>query len=217
MDWIRKNSPSGKHHKENSTVLCWIQSHVEKTPSVLSSTDLHHHHILQRSFPHIQALIVDVATNSYIKHQFYNFTQYGKKQLSKCMKNPHGFDKCRIGRTYYETVNYNFYDLPSLHVVDLNSTVEFPNNQVSNLDDEQNLPQIKHIYPRDMIQQFTDIAISDPYKNGRIECLAYIAGFKDGNSLIGTHLVFPRQQGTASDVNDLGKIETIPYKNIITH
>ena len=68
-----------------------------------------------------------------------------------------------------------------------------------------------------MIQQFTDIAISDPYKNGRIECLAYIAGFKDGNSLIGTHLVFPRQQGTASDVNDLGKIEIILYKNIITY
>ena len=144
MDWIRKYSPSGKHHKENSTVLCWIQSHVEKTPSILSSTDLHHHHILQRSFPHIQALIVDVATNSYIKHQFYNITQYGKKQLSKCMKNPHVFDNCRIGRTYYETVNYNFYDLPSLHVVDLNLTVEFPNNQVSNLDDEHDLPQIKH-------------------------------------------------------------------------
>ena len=128
------------------------------------------------------------------------------------MKKPHDFDSCRTGRTYCETVNYNFYDHPSLHVVDLNSK-----NQVSNLDNEHDLPQIKHIYPRDMIQQFTDIAISDPYKNGRIECLAYIAGFKDGNSLIGTHLVFPRQQGTASDVNDLGKIETIPYKNIITY
>ena len=134
MDWIRKNSPSGKLHKENSTVLCWIQSHVEKTPSILSSTDLHHHYILQRTFPHIQALIVDVAKNCIIKHQFFNLTQHGKTKISKCMKKPHDFDSCRTGRTYCETVNYNFYDLPSLHVVDLNSDCEMEKLPMETLD-----------------------------------------------------------------------------------
>ena len=208
VDWIRKNSTTGKQHKENSTVLCWIQSHVEKTPSIFSRNDLHYHYILQRSFPHIQAIIVDVANNSFIKHQVYNLTQYGKIQLSKCMKKPHSFDSCRTGRTYSETVNYKFYDFPSLLVDDLNC-------QVPNLGHEHELSQLKHIYPRDMIQQFTEVAISDRFQNGKIECLAYIAGYKDGNSLVGTHLIFPRQQGTASDVNDLGKM-IFSDQNIIT-
>ena len=204
VDWIKNNSTSGKKHKENSTILCWIISHVEQNSSILSNSDLHNHFLLQKTFPHIQALIVNIAQTSLIKHQFYNLTNYGKSQLSKCMEFTHSFDSCHTGRTFCETVNDNFYDFPSLCVVDLDS-----NGQLSNLEPENDLSQLKHIYPCDLIQQFTDVAISDRYQNGKIECLAYVAGYKDGNSLIGTHLVFPKQQGSASDVNDLGKIDLI--------
>ena len=195
VDWIKNNSTSGKKHKGNSTILCWIISHVEQNSPILSRSDLHNHFILQKTFPHIQALIVNIAQTSLIKHQFYNLTNYGKSQLSKCMEFTHSFDSCHTGRTYCETIKNNFYDFPSLYVLDL--------------EPENDLSQLKHIYPCDLIQQFTDVAISDRYQNGKIECLAYIAGYKDGNSLIGTHLVFLRQQGSASDVNDLGKIDLI--------
>ena len=215
MDWIINNTHTGQFHGHNSTILCWIHSHVDRKPTHLSCTDLHYYYILQNVFPHIQALVVDVFGNSFITHEFYNLTHNGKQCLSKCMKKPHAFDGSCIQNDFYEVSKCNFYDLSSMRVTVLDSTMEcqftpIPKSfhaeklpQVDGSHDDE-LPQVKLIYPKDLINQYTDVAISDVFHQGKIECVAYIAGFKQGNTLVGTHLIFPRQVGTASKVDDLG-------------
>ena len=42
------------------------------------------------------------------------------------------------------------------------------------------------------------------------ELLAFVAGYKDGEVLIGTELIFPEQSGDASNVDDEGKLK--PFK-----
>ena len=210
VNWIIRNTHSGKLHGHNATILCWIHSHVDRKPTHLSCVDLHYHYILQKAFPHIQALVVDVCGNIFTTHEFYSLTNNGKQQLSKCMKKPHAFDGACIGNDFYQISEKKFYDLPSMKVTVLDSTSECQSllhdtHQLLQVDGSLELPQTKHIYPKDMINQYTDVAISEMFHKGKIECLAYIAGYKKDNNLIGTHLIFPRQVGTASTVEDLGK------------
>ena len=200
VDWIIENTNTGKIHKENSTVLCWIHSHVNKKHSYLSSDDLHYQYILQRIFPHIQAQVVDISGSKFLTQEFYILTNHGKQQLSECMKNPHSFKSSCIRNDFYQTAKYNFYDFPSMQVVDLNTAMEC--HELLTLDEADDFPKI--IYPRDMIEEFVKVAISEVYSSGKIECLAYVAGYKDKNNLIGTHLIFPRQLGTSWKVEDLG-------------
>ena len=101
------------------------------------------------------------------------------------------------------------HDLPSMKVTVLDSTSKCQfllhnANLLPQVDGPSELPQNHLIYPKDMIHQYTDVAISEIFHKGKIECLAYVAGYKQDNTLIGTHLIFPRQVGTASTVEDLG-------------
>ena len=58
--------------------------------------------------------------------------------------------------------------------------------------------------PQDTIERFAEIACSNLKSQHHIETLAYLVGFKDGDSWIGTHLVFPEQLGSGTKVDDKG-------------
>ena len=62
--------------------------------------------------------------------------------------------------------------------------------------------------PSDLIEQFTEVSKENFSVNdgGHIETLAFVAGFTENNERIATHLIFPDQSGSASIVNDLGKL-----------
>ena len=155
-----KNTHTGKCHQENSTVLCWIHSHVEGKSSYLSSIDLHHHHILQETFPNIQALIVDISGNFWNSHEFYNLSQHGKEQLSRCLKKPHTFHAACSRSDFYQIANPKFDDLPlvvnstfqNLEFLQpsIESNVFYENVTISNLDGQDDL------------SSNSDIALSDP-------------------------------------------------------
>ena len=63
------------------------------------------------------------------------------------------------------------------------------------------------IYPTSICYEFTRRAIM--HKNDdekQIPLLAYIAGYIDGNKLIGTEIIFPQQSVNGPNLNDLGKV-----------
>ena len=67
--------------------------------------------------------------------------------------------------------------------------------------------QKEFIYPTSIYYQFTRKAIMHKDDNGKqIPILAYIAGYMDGNRLIGTELIFPEQSVDGPNLNDLGNI-----------
>ena len=61
------------------------------------------------------------------------------------------------------------------------------------------------ILPRDLIGKFVDVARSNKKNYRHIETLAYVAGYIEGTTIYGTHLVFPEQYGTSTKVDDNGK------------
>ena len=68
-----------------------------------------------------------------------------------------------------------------------------------------------YFIPQDLLQKFEVVASNNCSADGRhIETLAYLFGHESGGNLIGTHLVFPEQDGTCSRVDDKGKfLDTI--------
>lgn len=62
--------------------------------------------------------------------------------------------------------------------------------------------------PNSLVAKFSEVAASNfCEKSGRhIETIAYLVGYEQGDTLVGTHLVFPSQTGNASKVDDEGKL-----------
>ena len=213
MDWVFKNSDTAKNFGDQATLLCWIHSHVDGKPSYLTSIDLHFHKILQENFPDIKSLVIDLSGNSFVSYEFYELNSYGRQQLCKCLKKPHTFHGSCSNRDFYQIHNnYEFYDFQSLNVVDLDTNSNGYNVPTQNLDHQTAIPNLDgqvdledviHIYPRNVIEQFCDLAGSEGYE--KIECMAYLAGYTEGNTIVGTHLVFPHQYGNHCSVEDLGK------------
>ena len=73
--------------------------------------------------------------------------------------------------------------------------------------DHQEATQKEFIYPTCIYFHFTQRAIMHKDDNGKqIPMLAYMAGYMDGNKLIGTELIFPKQSANGPNLNDLGNI-----------
>ena len=64
---------------------------------------------------------------------------------------------------------------------------------------------ITYKIPKDLIDSFIKEALKNKGKNGHIESLALVVGHWHGNQLIARDLIFPKQRGTSSSVEDLGK------------
>ena len=64
-----------------------------------------------------------------------------------------------------------------------------------------------YIFPENLIKEFEAIAgKSISQEDGKlIETLAFVAGFKENDNYIGTHLIFPQQTGSGGHVEDKGK------------
>ena len=63
------------------------------------------------------------------------------------------------------------------------------------------------IYPDNIIEEFFKRAVKERDANGfPKELMAFVAGYKENNVLIGTELIFPEQSGTTTDVDDEGTL-----------
>ena len=84
-------------------------------------------------------------------------------------------------------------------ILDLESVDEAKSDEISQIESGT----ITFIYPRGTIEQFTKKASN--YKDEdseRREVIAYLAGYKCGDSLIGTELIFPDQLGSSHFYHD---------------
>ena len=78
---------------------------------------------------------------------------------------------------------------------------------IPNLDGQTDLPDVCFIYPKNVIDEFRKKAKQHKDDNGlQKELLAFVAGYKDGEVLIGTELIFPKQSGTTYSTDDEGKV-----------
>ena len=58
--------------------------------------------------------------------------------------------------------------------------------------------------PYQMIEEFGRVSLLNKKNGSHVETLALIAGFWSGRQLIAKDLIFPKQNGSTSDVEDLG-------------
>ena len=64
-----------------------------------------------------------------------------------------------------------------------------------------------YLIPEDLPRKFKAVCSQNLSTNGRhIETLAYLFGYESEGNLIGTHLIFPEQDGTCSRVDDKGNL-----------
>ena len=73
------------------------------------------------------------------------------------------------------------------------------------------MARITYKIPKDLIDGFIKEALKNTDRNGHIESLALVAGYWNGNELIAKDLIFPKQRGTSSSVEDLGKYFILFY------
>ena len=69
---------------------------------------------------------------------------------------------------------------------------------------------MEYSLPNDLIDKFNEVARANKISNEHIETLAYVAGYIEGNTIHGTHLVFPEQDGTSTKVDDKGNLALLP-------
>ena len=63
-----------------------------------------------------------------------------------------------------------------------------------------------YLIPLEVIKQFGSVSAKNKSDSGHhIETLAYLIGYKSNDDFIGTHLVFPEQEGKSDSVDDKGK------------
>ena len=61
--------------------------------------------------------------------------------------------------------------------------------------------------PSKLFEEFGRVARENLDENGfQIETLGILIGIKEGSEITAKELIFPDQRGTASDVEDLGKL-----------
>ena len=62
-----------------------------------------------------------------------------------------------------------------------------------------------YLIPLEVIEQFGSVSARNKFNGEHIETLAYLVGYKSNDNFIGTHLVFPEQEGKIDSVDDKGK------------
>ena len=67
------------------------------------------------------------------------------------------------------------------------------------------MEKVTYKISKQLIDAFTKEALKNRNKSGHNETLALIAGVWQEGELIAKDLIFPKQNGTSSDVEDLGK------------
>ena len=65
--------------------------------------------------------------------------------------------------------------------------------------------KLQFYYPRQILEEFEEKA-KNHFENGSLkELMGCVIGYRDGNNLIGTELLFPQQTCSHTNVTDLGK------------
>ena len=140
MRFILYDSDIWKNYGENTTILAWIHSHVETNKcDFLSSVDVHNQRALEHSFPHIQAIVVELLHTERINHEFYILTTLGKTNCSK----PGFHNECR-NENYYKQIEGDVSgEAIGERIYDFSSGSNFPSKSADYHYPDPN-PEIEH-------------------------------------------------------------------------
>ena len=213
LDFIMQNSETAQQY-ENITVMAWAHSnlHINDSDCYMSSKDLHYQFKLEKRFPNIQSLVVQVGGNHVKGYDMYNLNDDGRTQLLKCHKKPGTVHGCCSRRDFYIKAKYSFQDM-ELKISDfmdfsqnlyMNPDVSYNENIISldGMNDDSDIEEnVTFVYPKGMISHFKEKA-----KKYDVEIMAYIVGYREDNVLTATELIYPNQYGTKNEVHDTGKI-----------
>ena len=214
LNYIMEYSQTAQKYHGNVTLMAWIHSSLYKENTndcYLSSIDLHFQYKLEKYFPNIQAMVMQVSGNHYKDFEFYTLNENGRNQLAQCHKRPGTVHAVCSKNEYYTKANYSFEDLG----LKVNNFMDFCQNPpmnidqssvdnilcVDGMDDKIDVGTKKSfIYPKEMISKFQDKA-----RKYRFEIMAYVVGYEKNGINVATELIFPDQIGTPIEVNDKGK------------
>ena len=154
-------------------------------------------------------MVIEISGLTYGKFGVYRLTEWGTRQLGSCTKKSfkeHSSCDKSVFYTNANSADYMFGDLKSFQT----SILSMPcheNVLIGQTDGQTDLPEEKcFIYPENVIDEFTKKAKNHKDDKGvPKELIAFVAGYKDGDVLIGTELIFPKQSGTSFKVDDEGK------------
>ena len=76
IEWILENSETAKRHKNKTTILAWLHTHVSGNQcNFLSSVDVHNHKTLESTFEQILTIVVEITNKGEMKNQTYDLDQ----------------------------------------------------------------------------------------------------------------------------------------------
>ena len=154
--------------------------------------------------------MIEISGHTYGKFGIYRLTEWGNRQLGSCFKKSFKDHSACEKSEFYANANsadYMFGDFKSLQTSIASNNDCHQNVLIPNLDGQTDLPEnVCFIYPENVIDEFTKKAKNHKDDKGvPKELIAFVAGYKDGDVLIGTELIFPKQSGTSFKVDDEGK------------
>ena len=76
------------------------------------------------------------------------------------------------------------------------------------------MARITYKIPKEIITNFTKEALKNKDGNNHVETLALVAGHLIGDQLIAKDLIYPKQKGTSTSVENLGKFFMIFFFNL---
>ena len=82
LQWILRNLVQSK----GLTLGLWVHCHVNGAPCGFSSIDVHTQLTLQKLFPSIKGLVVEMNGENVITWKVFNLTRRGVSSISKCSK-----------------------------------------------------------------------------------------------------------------------------------
>ena len=90
---IEQESPCHNEFPDQSTILAWMHCHVNGVKCHLSSIDLHKQFVLEQTFPHILAIVVEISPKGKQKHEFCRLSLKGFQKITACNQEECGPDQ----------------------------------------------------------------------------------------------------------------------------
>ena len=81
---VEQESPCHKEFPDQSTIVAWMHCHENGVKCHLSSIDLHRQFLLEKTFPHILAIVVEINPKGKQKHEFCRLSQKGIQKINSC-------------------------------------------------------------------------------------------------------------------------------------
>ena len=141
IQWIIEQSPCYQLQGNKSTIFAWVHSHVNGSKCFLSSIDMHTQFVLQNNFPHILAIVVEIAPKGKVKNEYYQITEKGKQRIASCnnekKQSPNNFHKsCSYPRFFRSLKSQVTFTDDAFLTIEKRNLQQFPSQDLSGANEQ---------------------------------------------------------------------------------